>query len=147
MTRVPTQGASKSGVQNSTYTYAADAEASDAYAITLTPAPEAYAEGQSFVFKANTANTGASSLNVNGLGAKTLKKLTDQDTETGDIESGQIITVIHDGTNFQMQSQSATSKTADIQNALAITDTAVLPTFYDPASRFILEVSFRNFMI
>lgn len=28
---------------------------------------------------------------------------------------------------------------ADIQNALSITDIAVLPTFYDPSSRFILE--------
>src|SRR3990167_9586304 len=40
-------------VQNSKYTYAADAEVSDAYAITLTPAPAAYAAGQLFIFKAN----------------------------------------------------------------------------------------------
>lgn len=125
MTRVPTQGASKSGVQNSTYTYAADAEASDAYAITLTPAPEAYAEGQSFVFKANTANTGASSLNVNGLGAKTLKKLTDQDTETGDIESGSIVEVTYDGTNFQIISTSATE--VDITGITDKVDYAVSP--------------------
>lgn len=94
--------ATKVGIQNATYTYAPDAQASDSYAITLDPAPSAYAIGQSFTFKANTANTGSASLNVNGLGAKTLKKLTDQDLVTGDIEAGSIVEVVYDGTNFQV---------------------------------------------
>jgi len=96
--------ATAANIQNATYTYAADAQASDAYAITLSPAPSAYVAGQIFTFKANTANTGASSLNVNSLGAKTIKKNTDQDTATGDIEAGSIISVVYDGTNFQMVS-------------------------------------------
>ena len=91
MARTPAQGVSETAVQNATHTYAVDAEASDAYAITLDPAPTAYADGQRFTFKANTANTGASSLNVNGLGAKTLKKEHDVDTATGDIEAGSIV--------------------------------------------------------
>lgn len=107
MARVNTSGASKTGVQNASYTYAADAEASDAYAITLSPAPTAYTAGQSYSFKANTANTGASSLNVNGLGAKTLKKNHDVDTATGDIEAGSIVEVVYDGTVFQITSISA----------------------------------------
>lgn len=96
-------------VQDSKYTYAADAEASDTYVITLTPAPAAYATGQVFSFKANTANTGAATLNVNALGAKTIKKLHDQDLATGDIEAGQIVLVVYDGTNFQMLSQLASA--------------------------------------
>ena len=96
-----------SQVQNSTMQYAADGGATDAYAITLAPAPSAYASGQVFHFKANTANTTACTLNVNSLGAKTIKKHKDQDLATGDIEAGQIITVAYDGTNFQMQSQLA----------------------------------------
>ncbi len=94
-------------VQDSTHTYAADAEASDSYAITLSTAPSAYATGQLFHFKANTANTGAATLNVNSLGAKTIKKQHDTDLADNDIESGSIVTVIYDGTNFQMTSQSA----------------------------------------
>ncbi len=90
-------------IQNSTYNFAADAEASDTYAITLAPAPAAYATGQKFRFSANTANTGAATLNVNALGAKTIKKFNDQDLATDDIESGSIIEVIYDGTNFQLQ--------------------------------------------
>lgn len=89
--------------------YAADAEASDAYAIDLSPTPAAYYNGMVVNFKANTANTGTATLNVNSLGAKTIKKHHDQDLATGDIESGQIVTVVYDGTNFQMQSQSGKS--------------------------------------
>jgi hypothetical protein len=86
--------------------YAADGGANDTYAITLAVAPSAFSDitGLPITFKANTANTGAATLNVNSLGAKTIKKLHDQDLATGDIEAGQIITVAYDGTNFQLQS-------------------------------------------
>lgn len=92
-------------IQNQTYVYGADSGGSDAYAITLSPVPPAYAIGQMFIFKANTANTGSATLNVNGLGAKTIKKNKDNDLEDGDIESGQFVIVIYDGTNMQMQTQ------------------------------------------
>lgn len=100
-------GVTEVAIQNSTYTYAADAEASDAYAIALDPAVTAYAAGQTFRFKANTANTGGASLNVNGLGAKTILKQNNVALATGDIEAGQIVTVTYDGTNFQLQSADA----------------------------------------
>ena len=92
-------------IQDSKYVYAADAGASDTYVITLAPAPAAYATGQVFHFKANTVNTGAATLNVNSLGAKTIVKHNDQTLADGDIEANQIVTVVYDGTNFQMQSQ------------------------------------------
>lgn len=95
-------------VQNAAHSYAADAEASDAYVITLSPAPSAYATGQVFYFKANTANTTGATLNVNSLGAKNILKNHDQTLETNDIEAGQIVHVVYDGTQFQMQSPQAT---------------------------------------
>lgn len=98
-------------IQNAVYSYAADAEASDTYAITLSPAPSAYAAGQKFIFKANTANTGACTLNVNALGAKTIKKNADEDLEDGDIKAGAIVVVIYDGTNFQMMTQQSSMPT------------------------------------
>lgn len=102
-------------IQNSSYIFAADAEESDTYAITLTPAISAYATGQVFVFSANTANTGAATLNVNAKGEKTIKKHNDQDLEDGDIESGSIVIVCYDGTNFQMLNPPATQiSTADV---------------------------------
>lgn len=99
--------ASVAGVQNAQYVYAADAVGTDSYAITLSPAPAAYVTGQTFFFKAGTANTGACSLNVNGLGAKTIKKAYNSDLVTGDILANQIVQVTYDGTNMQMMSPSA----------------------------------------
>lgn len=84
--------------------YAADAGANDTYVITLSPAIASLAAGDVFRFKANTANTGAATLNVNGTGATTLKKFYNLDLATGDILANQIVTVIYDGTNFQLQS-------------------------------------------
>lgn len=90
--------------QNGQQIYAADAQANDTYVITLAPAITAYVAGQMFNFKANTSNTGACTLNVNGLGAKTIKKQVSTDTASGDILAGQVVTVVYDGTNFQMMS-------------------------------------------
>jgi hypothetical protein len=89
--------------------YAADAGGTDAYAITVTPAITAYATGQVFTFKANTANTGAATLNVNALGAITIKKYVTTDLATGDILVNQVITVVYDGTNFQLISYASTT--------------------------------------
>jgi len=86
-------------------TYAADAEASDAYVITLTPAPSAYVAGMQVSFKANTANTGACTLNVNSLGAKDIVKGASSALETGDILSGQTVIVVYDGTNFSLSNK------------------------------------------
>lgn len=80
--------------------YAADAEASDTYVITLSPAPAAYTTGMVINFKANTANTGAATLNVNSLGAKTIVKGVNTTLANNDIAASQLCKVIYDGTNF-----------------------------------------------
>jgi hypothetical protein len=88
--------------------FAADAGASDAYAIALTPAVTAYTTGVKYRFKANTANTGAATLNINSVGAQAIKKVAGgvtTDLDTNDIRAGQWVEVVWDGTNFQMSSQ------------------------------------------
>lgn len=112
--------ASEAEVQQGALVYAADGGGTDAYAITLAttnPALAAYVTGMVVHFKANTANTGAATLNVNSLGAKTIKKLNDQDLADNDIEAGQVVTVVYDGTNFQMQSQVANAASGAPSNA------------------------------
>jgi hypothetical protein len=84
--------------------YAADSGSSDTYAITLAPAPTAYTAGMVVHFKANTINTGVATLNVNGLGAKTIVKSYNLPLVNGDIKANQIVSVIYDGTNFQLLS-------------------------------------------
>lgn len=88
--------------------YAVDAVGTDAYAITPSPAITAYVAGQFFTFKAGTLNTGAATLNVSGLGAKTIKKDVSSDLVTGDILANQVVEVIYDGTNMQLVSRSST---------------------------------------
>lgn len=91
--------------------YAVDLGANDTYAITLADPPVSYVTGQQFSFKANTANTGAASLNVNSLGAKAIKKDVNVDLATGDILANQIVFVEYDSTNFQIISRTSTQPT------------------------------------
>lgn len=119
-TRVPTQGENdglaatttpsstnlfitQKDSQKAAETYAADAGANDTYVITLSPVPAAYTTGMLVTFKANTINTGAATINVNSLGAKSITKNGTTALEDGDIKVGQVVTLRYDGTQFQMQ--------------------------------------------
>jgi hypothetical protein len=82
-----------------------DAGTSGAYSCNLTPAIAAYATGTTYWFRANTAATGSATLNLNGLGPKTIVKQSNQSLAANDIRSGQWVMVTYDGTNLQMQSQ------------------------------------------
>lgn len=107
--------------QVGTEIFAADAGASDAYAITLVPPLTSYVTGQMVNFKANTTNTGACTLNVNGLGAVAIKKQFNLDPADGDIDAGQMVSVVYDGTNFQMQSIPASGGGGIIGSAGSLT--------------------------
>jgi hypothetical protein len=99
---VQAQGSpSKSDIQQQAYTYAADTGSANAYAVTLSPAPTIVA-GSRIVFKAANANTGASTLAVNGGSATALKKNGSTALVSGDIAVGQIVEAAFDGTNYQI---------------------------------------------
>lgn len=114
VTRLETDKLNISDYQNWTKVYGATSTGNDSYAVTLSPAPSSYQTWMCFRFLADVANTWAATLNVNSLGAKTIKKMHDQDLATWDIEAGQIVVVTYDGTNFQMDSQVATIPTVSI---------------------------------
>jgi len=92
-------------VQANSLNYAGAAGAADAYTVALAPAIAAYQAGQMFSFTAVANNTGAATVDVNGLGAVDIKKNGDADLAADDIKIGQVVTVVYDGTNFQMVSQ------------------------------------------
>jgi hypothetical protein len=58
--------------------------------------------GQSFKFLAAGANTGAATINISALGAKSIVKNGTTPLSAGDIVSGAIIQIVYDGTNFQL---------------------------------------------
>ena len=62
----------------------------------------AYAAGDVIMFKANHTCSGASTLNVDALGAKTIKTADGGDVVSGDIVSGGLYLLAYDGTNFQI---------------------------------------------
>jgi len=83
-----------------------DTSSTDAYKIVV-PEVTSYTTGLQVTFLASTANTDGATLTVNGLSAIALLKRHDTALATGDIEAGQIVVCIYDGTNFQMISQLA----------------------------------------
>ncbi len=88
----------------------ADTGAANTYVVTTSPAITSIPVGAVFNFQAAHANTGTSTLNVDGIGAVTIKKnggtggSVGANLASGDITAGQLVTVMYDGTNFQMQS-------------------------------------------
>jgi len=74
------------------------------YVSTLSPAPTAYAAGMKVSIMFGTTNTGASAINLNGLGAKAIRKGTGGATalSASDLVVTKIYTLIYDGTNFQI---------------------------------------------
>lgn len=107
--------------------YGTDSGASDSYAISLPTAPSAYTLGMVINFRANTANTGACSLNVNGLGAIAIKDILGNDLETGAILVNQMVTLAYNGTYFIMLSATKHPTIEKIKNTGILT----LPTSTD----------------
>jgi hypothetical protein len=83
--------------------------AAGAYAVTNSPpypsAASAYRTGQIYTFLANHTNSGASTLNVDGKGAKAITKDGAAALSANDILIGQVVTVLYDGVNFQLITQ------------------------------------------
>lgn len=70
------------------------------YVLTVSPNPAAYTSGFFAVFKATHANTGAATLAVNALTAKTIKTTDGSPMEAGGIENGAVVVLWCDGTDF-----------------------------------------------
>ncbi|MEW6282450.1 MAG: tail fiber domain-containing protein, partial [Candidatus Eremiobacterota bacterium] len=87
-------------------------------------------------------NQGPVRINVNGLGLKAVKQKVDQDLAAGDLDAGQMVAVLYDGTNFQLvggspahthPSSQITDFAEAAQDAVGgmLTDTATIDFIYD----------------
>lgn len=87
--------------------YAVDSGAANAYVISIPGiALNALSSlvGQQIVFKAAAANTGAATLAVNGLTARAITKKGSTALSANDIQTGAMVSVVYDGTSFQLAS-------------------------------------------
>ncbi len=88
---------------NGAFNYILDTGAADVYVATFVPAFTAYTTGMEIHMKvANVNATTTPTVNVNGLGAKTIVKRAATALAAGDMPAGSIAVMIYDGTNFEL---------------------------------------------
>jgi hypothetical protein len=88
---------------------------------TMSPALASYAAGQLFYFIANAANTGAMTINIDGLGAKSITRDGSTALIAGDVNTGEIVVICYDGTRFQMINAANSFGNTTINGTLTVT--------------------------
>jgi hypothetical protein len=98
----------------------------------VAPALGAYATGNLFSFVAASTNTGAATINLNGLGAKSITKQGTTALIAGDITSGRVHLIEYDGTRFQLLNPASSTGTGAA--VFATSPTLVTPVLGTPQS-------------
>lgn len=98
-----TDYARASQVMDASLTWPTVGGTGDAITLTHSPAFTAYATGMEIRFKAGASNTGAVTVNVDGIGAKSLKTMAGAALASGDLVLGRIYTAAYDGTDFLLR--------------------------------------------
>tara|TARA_R110000868_G_scaffold96848_6_gene266367 strand:+ start:715 stop:2127 length:1413 start_codon:yes stop_codon:yes gene_type:complete len=93
----------------------------DTYTVTIGTVAS-YTAGDAYVVKFTSANTGASTININSLGAKSLTKSVSTALAGGDILAGQEFVIVYDGTRFQVIGISSGGGGGDMTKAVYDTD-------------------------
>ena len=84
------------------FNYGVDTGTANTYVVALDPPITTYTAGLMIYFMATNANTGASTLAIDGLTATAMKKSVSSALESGDILDNEMIFCVYDGTNFQL---------------------------------------------
>jgi hypothetical protein len=90
-----------SQLQNSTGTFLT-VSGTDTLPGTVSPTVTAYAVGQIFAFVAAATNTGAVTINISSLGAKSITRLGATALIAGDLIINSVAFIVYDGTQFQL---------------------------------------------
>lgn len=84
--------------------YAATTGSANTYVASI-PGIAGLVAGLRIIVKINVANTGASTININSLGAKSIRKAGGAALTSGNLKAGGVYTLVYDGTNFQLQGE------------------------------------------
>lgn len=98
--------------------YAVDSGTANAKVVTLNPTPTSYTDGMALTFKNNVQNTGSVTINVNNLGAKTVKKSNGNALSSGNLKAGIPYTLRYNGTDFILQGEGGEYGTAVASDVL-----------------------------
>ena len=96
-----TDSANISQIQSSFGTFLTVSGA-DTIIASVSPSLTSYVVGQSFKFLAAATNTGAVTINISALGAKSIVKNGTTALAAGELISGSLYQIVYDGTNFQL---------------------------------------------
>ena len=91
----------KAGIQSQTWTAFTTGGVSGTYTLTPNPAITAYAAGQKFSVTFNAASSATNTINISGLGAKSLKMYDSTGTKiASSFALNQVSDIVYDGTDF-----------------------------------------------
>lgn len=90
---------SEERLKRGTINFIDDAGTTDALAVTLTYAPTEYVDGMEVVTRVKNSNTGACTINVNSLGAKSIKNLDGSNPAADQLKVGYIVKLVYDSDN------------------------------------------------
>ena len=90
------------GFTGAAFVVSADTGTATGHVLTPPTALVSYTPGLCLLYKAGVTNTGAITVNVSGLGVKSIKTMAGADPTAGDIVAGYQMIVSYDGTNFVM---------------------------------------------
>jgi hypothetical protein len=107
------------GVQGGHLNYAIDNGTANQYSINVNPPLLAYAAGQRWTVRILNTNTGPSTININGLGARHIVFPQGGELIGGELFAGGLASLVDDGTNLQLATGggATTTVTSSILNA------------------------------
>jgi len=114
--------------------YAVDIGEANAYEAEYTPELLGHIVGLPLSFKAAHSNTGASTFNP-GPGVADLKHSNGDDLQAGDITAGGIVTVVFDGTNYQLSGVSAALHPGGVYQDIGTNSAGTQTEWYDGARK------------
>lgn len=101
------------------------AAGTDTITATASPSLTAYATGNLFTFVVANTNTGAVTLNVDGLGAKAITRDGTTALAAADLVATEVVVVVYDGTRFQVVNPNAATNLR-VSGTLAVAGAATL---------------------
>lgn len=85
-------------VNQSTPTINTTGGVADTYTLTPSPAATSYSDGDTYFVKSSATNTGATTINISSLGAKSITRPNAVALQAGDFTSGQVYTIKYNST-------------------------------------------------